>query len=190
MSAKTLIAAVAALLLFPALAHGQTLSELHGRYAILPSSHVSFFVGQVGGGGISGVFTRFSGSFELVPRDVARSGVAFSLEPASVTTGQPRVDGFLRSSAVFDVERHPVIIFRSVRVIQDGPQTARIEGLLSARGIERRESFRARLVERRGRQVAFHVTGDVLRSPYGMDVGTPIYSNVVHFDMVLQGDRK
>jgi polyisoprenoid-binding protein YceI len=37
--------------------------------------------------------------------------------------------------------------------------------------------------------VAFHVTGKVLRSRYGMDVGTPIYSNVVDFDMTLVGRR-
>jgi polyisoprenoid-binding protein YceI len=37
--------------------------------------------------------------------------------------------------------------------------------------------------------VTFHVTGKVLRSPYGMDVGTPIYSNVVDFDMNLLGAK-
>jgi hypothetical protein len=30
----------------------------------------------------------------------------------------------------------------------------------------------------------------VLRSPYGMDVGTPIYSNVVQFDMRLKAKRE
>jgi polyisoprenoid-binding protein YceI len=30
----------------------------------------------------------------------------------------------------------------------------------------------------------------VLRSPYGMDVGTPIYSNVVRFDMELKARRE
>jgi hypothetical protein len=30
----------------------------------------------------------------------------------------------------------------------------------------------------------------VLRAPYGMDVGTPIYSNVVQFDMELKGKRQ
>ncbi|RWB26073.1 MAG: polyisoprenoid-binding protein, partial [Mesorhizobium sp.] len=37
--------------------------------------------------------------------------------------------------------------------------------------------------------IRFHVTGQVLRSRYGMDVGTPIYSNVVDFDMTLTGRR-
>ena len=28
-----------------------------------------------------------------------------------------------------------------------------------------------------------------MRSRYGMDVGTPIYSNVVLFDMIIRGQR-
>ena len=33
-------------------------------------------------------------------------------------------------------------------------------------------------------------TGDIFRSPYGMDAGTPIYSNVVRFDMDIRGKRR
>ena len=41
-----------------------------------------------------------------------------------------------------------------------------------------------------GSSISFHVTGKVFRSPYGMDAGTPIYSNVVQFDMMLKARRK
>ena len=34
------------------------------------------------------------------------------------------------------------------------------------------------------------ITGKVLRSRYGMDVGTPIYSNVVDFDMDFSAARR
>ena len=61
--------------------------------------------------------------------------------------------------------------------------------MLTARGVSHEETFRATLIRRDGDRVAFHVTGRVLRSPYGMDVGTPIYSNVVTFDMTLVGRR-
>jgi len=46
-------------------ARADTLSALHGRYVIAPSSRIAFSVAQVGGGGIDGVFSRFSGSFDL-----------------------------------------------------------------------------------------------------------------------------
>jgi polyisoprenoid-binding protein YceI len=171
-------------------AHADTLSDLQGRYAIQPSSRVAFSVAQVGGGGIDGVFQHFSGTFDLHPDNLARSSVNFSLQPGSVATGQSRVDDFLRSSAVFNVAAYPVISFRSTAVRQQGSDHAVIEGMLTARGIAHPETFDATLVKRQGRTVAFHVVGQMLRSPYGMDVGTPIYSNVARFDMVLDGQRK
>lgn len=190
MNVLSVFATAIALLLSITPVWGQTLAEASGRYAIAPSSRVAFSVGQVGGGGISGVFTRFSGDFSIDPREVGRSSVTFSLDPGSVATGQARVDNFLRSSAVFDVNAYPVIAFRSTRVVQDVPESAVIEGMLSAHGRTRRESFRVTLLELQGRSIAFHVVGDVLRSPYGMDVGTPIYSNVVRFDMMVRGERR
>lgn len=170
--------------------HADTLSALRGRYVVDPSSRIAFSVAQIGGGGINGVFPRFSGAFDLNPDDIARSRVNFSLKPESVTTGEPRVEKFLRSSAVFDVAAYPVITFRSTVIRKKGSDRAVIQGVLTARGIAHRETFEATLVKRRGRTVAFHVVGNLMRSPYGMDVGTPLYSNVVRFDMMLNGRRR
>lgn len=168
-------------------ASGDTLSRLTGRYAIESTSSVKFSVAQVGGGAITGMFEKFSGDFILHPDDIARSFAMFKLLPASVVTGEPRVEEFLRSSAVFDTAEFPEILFRSFRVEPSGQNTALISGILSARGKMHEETFRATLIEHDGRNVAFRVEGDILRSRYGMDVGTPIYSNVVHFDMVMRG---
>jgi polyisoprenoid-binding protein YceI len=41
------------------------LSEVAGKYTVTPSSRIAFSVAQVGGGGIKGVFGKFSGSFTL-----------------------------------------------------------------------------------------------------------------------------
>jgi polyisoprenoid-binding protein YceI len=180
-----------ALLLATAIsASSDTLSNLHGRYLITPSSRIAFSVAQLGGGGIAGTFSRFSGTFDLRPDDIATSSVTFSLRPASVKAAEPRIENFLRSSAVFDAAAYPVITFRSTGIRPEGGNRAIVEGSLTARGISRREVFKATLIDGQGRTVAFHVVGDILRSPYGMDVGTPIYSNVAHFDMVLKGERK
>ncbi|NKC50363.1 hypothetical protein HED63_04355 [Ochrobactrum cytisi] len=117
------------------------------------------------------------------------SSVSFRLRPASVDARQPRITDFLKSSAVFDVRNYPVLTFKSTRITQTGPRTARIDGMLTARGKTHGETFFAALVGNDARTVTFHVTGDVLRSPYGMDIGTPIYSNVVKFEMNLRGAK-
>jgi polyisoprenoid-binding protein YceI len=171
-------------------AHADGLSTLQGQYVIDPSSRIAFSVAQIGGGGINGVFSRFSGTFVLDPDVVLRSRVTFSLQPESVATGEARVENFLRSSAVFDVDTYPAITFRSTAVRRQDSDHAVIQGVLTARGIARRETFEATLVRQEVRAVTIHVVGELMRSLYGMDVGTPIYSNIVRFDMMLNGRRR
>lgn len=167
-----------------------TLSEAAGDYAIASGSTIAFTVGQMGGGGIAGSFGRFDGSFHLDGGDIGSSKVEFVLFPESVTTGEARIDNFLRSPAVFDVAAHPEIVFQSTAVTRTGDTTAHIEGTLTARGVAKPASFDVSLAGGGEGTLAFDVTGEVLRSPFGMDVGTPIYSNVVRFDMHLMGSRQ
>jgi polyisoprenoid-binding protein YceI len=173
----------------PALADA-LLSQASGRYRIdAAKSRIGFSVAQVGGGGISGIVGEFAGRFEINGRDISRSKVEISIVPASVATGKKRVEAFLRGKAVLDAKRNPEVIFRSSKVTRTGPQSAVIEGLLSARGRKKPALFNVELVERAGRRIVFHVTGDIRRSPYDMQVGYPIYSNIVKFDMTLTGRR-
>jgi polyisoprenoid-binding protein YceI len=185
-----LSAAVSALLLVPIPARADALSEAAGKYQITPQSRIGFDVAQAGGGGITGTFGKFSGNFVLDPSGLAKSRVDFQLFPQSVKTGQKRVEDFLRSSAVFDTENFAQVTFRSSKITQLTPTSARVEGVLNARGISKPTKFEVSLQERKGASVVFHVTGRILRSPFGMDVGTPIYSNVVQFDMMLAGKRQ
>ena len=187
-------ASIAAFLFVPVLVAQASdvpkLADVAGRYAITPSSRVGFTVGQVGGGGIKGVFGDFSGTFDLRADDLGHSAVSFELKPSSVSTGQARIDNFLRSGAVFDTTHFDRIAFRSARVEQTGQDTARITGTLTAKGHSGTESFDVTLANRQGSRIAFNVSGRIYRSRYGMDVGTPIYSNVVQFDMMIDGQRR
>ncbi|EUC01339.1 YceI family protein [Rhizobium sp. CF080] len=166
-----------------------SLAEAAGRYAITPGSRIAFAVDQVGGGGIKGKFGRFSGTFNLKAGDLAHSVVNFDLKPESVSTGQDRIDAFLRSGAVFDSGHFETISFRSERVEQTGPDSARITGTLTAKGHSSPEIFDVKLTSWSGRTIGFSVSGKIFRSRYAMDVGTPIYSNVVQFDMMIEGER-
>jgi polyisoprenoid-binding protein YceI len=181
-----------ALALFAALspATADALAQAAGSYRIAPSSSIHFHVAQVAGAGINGSFGSFSGSFAINGRDVSKSRVAFTLFPSSVRANEPRVENFLRSNAVFDVADYPQITFRSTSVRRVGPNEAAINGVLTARGRSGPAQFNARLRQLGSRAISFHVTGSVYRTTYGMGVGAPIYSNVVRFDMVLNGTRK
>ncbi|MCH4542305.1 polyisoprenoid-binding protein [Ochrobactrum sp. POC9] len=183
------LAIIMVLAAMPVSSHADTFGVASGHYTIQQSSHIAFTVSQVGGGGLGGSFGEFTGNLELDAQNLSRSSVSFRLRPASVDAKQSRITDFLKSSAVFDVQDYPVLTFESTRITQTGPRTARIDGMLTARGKTHGETFFAALVSNDARTVTFHVTGDVLRSPYGMDVGTPIYSNVVKFEMNLRGAK-
>ena len=90
---------------------------------------------------------------------------------------------------MFDAANNPEIQFRSTSVTRTGDTSALVTGRLTARGKTFPEKFTAELDGLKGGTIKFHVTGKVLRSRYGMDVGTPLYSNIVDFDMTLMGKR-
>ncbi|WP_442582945.1 YceI family protein [Mesorhizobium sp. ASY16-5R] len=183
--------ALAASLLLPAApASADALSEAAGNYRIDSSSSINFKVDQVGGGGIDGSFGSYSGSFKIDGNNVSKSNVSITLFSKSVQAKQARITDFLRSDAVFDVANHPQITFRSTSVTRISDDEARIDGVLTARGKSRKAQFEATVGKRNGKAISFRVTGSIYRSPYGMDVGTPIYSNLVQFDMTLNGTRK
>ncbi|MEJ6784111.1 YceI family protein [Aminobacter sp. Piv2-1] len=166
------------------------LSDAAGRYAIsADGSAIRFAIGKVGGGGLNGAFGRFKGTIRIDGGDIGRSRVDLTIFPDSVGTGEGRVDAFLKSDAVFDTTNEQEIVFRSTSVTRTGENTAMITGRLTARGRTFTEKFQAELQSLNGRQIRFHVSGNVLRSRYQMDVGTPIYSNIVAFDMEFTGRR-
>ncbi|MER8394638.1 YceI family protein [Mesorhizobium sp. M1340] len=179
-------AACFAMAVFAAVALG----EAAGSYTISPgSSSIHFSIAKLGGGGLDGAFSRFKGNILIDNSDVGRSQVNFTIFPESVGTGQSRIDAFLRSDAVFDATNNPEIQFRSTSVKRTGDTSALVTGQLTARGKTFQEKFTAELGGLKAGTIKFHVTGKVLRSRYGMDVGTPIYSNVVEFNMTLTGRR-
>ena len=182
-------AALAACLVVPALA-AVALSDAAGSYTISPAgSSIRFTIGKAGGGGFDGAFARFKGTIRIDNGDVGRSKVDLTIYPESVGTGQGRIDAFLRSDAVFDSTNNPEIQFHSTSVTRTGDTTALVTGRLTARGKTFPEKFTAELDGLKAGTIKFHVTGKVLRSRYGMDVGTPLYSNVVDFNMTLMGRR-
>ena len=171
-------------------AAADALSEAAGSYRIDGSSSIRFAVDQVGGGGIRGSFPDYKGTFRIDGSNVGKSNVTITLYPKSVQANEVRVERFLRSDAVFDVENYPEITFRFIRGATDG----------GVDGTDRRRADGARQVAQGrvrggcqppggGGSISFHVTGAIYRSPYGMGVGTPVYSNLVKFDMTLNGTK-
>jgi polyisoprenoid-binding protein YceI len=167
-----------------------SLGDAAGHYVINSGgSTIGFAIPKAGGGALSGTFGRFRGDIRINGKNIANSRVDITIFPESVRTGESRTDAFLKSDAVFDTARETEIRFRSTSVKRTGDNTAVVSGPLTARGRTGNESFNVELRNLSGGAVSFRVTGKVLRSRYGMDAGTPIYSNIVNFDMILAARR-
>jgi polyisoprenoid-binding protein YceI len=143
----------------------------------------------MGGAAIEGEFKRFRGTFQLDGKDVARSKVDISIDSGSVSAADPRIEEFIKSESVFDSANHPTVRFVSTGATRSGDRTAAIEGRLSAKGITRPTRFSVTLQEQTAGTLKFRVTGKLSRALFKMDVGTPIYSNIVVLDMTLIGHR-
>ena len=173
----------------PLAAVADSLGTLKGRYRVDPSSIIRFSVAQMGGPAVEGRFRKFSGQFVLAGGDASRSTVQFTLWPASVESVDPRVEEFIKSPSVFDIGNYPKVSFRSTVVKRTGDDTAVINGRLTAKGVTRDTRFNIRYLGKAGGGLKFHVTGKISRALFGMEVGTPIYSNMVVLDMELIGRR-
>lgn len=177
------------LLALPAAA-AVSLNDAAGRYVISSGvSTIGFAIPKVGGGALSGTFGRFKGDIQINGQNISGSRVDITIFPESVRTGESRTDAFLKSDAVFDTTREKEIRFRSTAVKRTGENTAVVSGPLTARGRTGNETFNVELKNLANGTISFRVTGTVLRSRYGMDAGTPIYSNTVDFDMALAAKR-
>jgi polyisoprenoid-binding protein YceI len=65
---------------------------------------------------VKGRFTGIQGAILDVNEDPQQSSVEVSIDPASITTGDPNRDAHLRSSDFFDTEQFPEITFKSRRI--------------------------------------------------------------------------
>ncbi|MCV0429292.1 MAG: YceI family protein, partial [Roseibium sp.] len=108
----------------------------------------------------------------------------------SVETNNPRITGFLKSSAMFDVANHPVAEFQSTRIRITGKYTAEVEGLLALRGQKKRTKLFVKINNKATQGlVTFEVSGGFFRSIYGMEAGLPIYADKVNLKINGTGRR-
>lgn len=81
-------------------------------------------------------FPRVSGSLELDAGDPFHSTVRVEIEAASVATGHPRQEEFMRSEPWLDTEHFPLITFNGKEIVPRG-RGYTIKGELTLKGVTR-----------------------------------------------------
>ena len=152
---------------------------------------------------VKGRFTDVKGEIHMDETNPDRSFVQAELGVASINTGVEQRDAHLRSADFLDVERFPVVTFRSRRVEGAAPREGarfRLVGDLTIRGVTREIVLDATF-EGRGRdpwggeRVSFSATGTLDRREFGLvwnqalESGGLLVSNEVKLHVEAQAVR-
>lgn len=84
---------------------------------------------------VRGRFPEFEGTITFAPDDVANSSVVFAIQTKSIDTNQAQRDEHLRSADFFDVEKFPLLTFKSTAVAARGDSQFDVTGELTIRDV-------------------------------------------------------
>jgi polyisoprenoid-binding protein YceI len=140
---------------------------------------------------IAGKFDKWDASLTFTSPDETTGVLKINIQAASVDTGSGMKNGKLKSEDFFDVERNPLITFRSTKFVQTGPNTFEVDGDFTIRGVSNPEKLTL-TVSGKGTGSG-EINGKMVfnRKDYGMDGGIPFIKIADHVDVTfhLKGKR-
>lgn len=149
---------------------------------------------------VLGQFRAFDGSINLDRANPNKSSVEFTIQATSIDTGNENRDKHLRSADFFDVEKFPVISFKSVSVTPKTKELFDVVGDLTMHGVTKRVtlpvSFLGFQKHPRGEKAGFEIETTLNRKDYGviwnraLDEGGFMLSDDVKVSINLEVDRK
>ncbi len=131
------------------------IADLTGDYTLDPThTRLGFVARHAMVTKVRGSFESFEGTAHLDAADPGRSYARVVVDVASVSTGQPQRDEHLRTNDFFDAPTYPQMTFTSTAVESTGPDTFRMTGDLTLKGVTKPVA------------IDFEQTGTA-RDPYG-----------------------
>lgn len=98
-------------------------------------SQIQFTVRHMMISKVRGWFETFDGEVNLDEENPANTTVEIRIDASSVNTREDKRDAHLRSGDFLHAENHPMMVFKSTRVEQTGPESAKMYGDLTIRDI-------------------------------------------------------
>ncbi|MDB5057025.1 MAG: hypothetical protein JWO59_497 [Chloroflexi bacterium] len=154
-------------------------SATHSPWQIDPAaSRVEFTIGKrllfVKRLVVTGRFSDVSGNIMLDEQDPTTAQASIRIGAASIDSGNARRDKHLRNADFFDVEKHPTLNFRSLRVdaLDQPAGRYRVVGNLTVRGVTREVMLDAHYsqAQRSGgdRRLMLNLTAPLKRLDFGL----------------------
>ena len=141
-------------------------------FVITPeASKVTFFVKA--SVALEGTFEKWDATLVFTSPELSTGVLTVKIQADSVNTGSGMKDGKLKSKDFFDVQKDPLITFKSTKIVQTGPDTFEVAGNFTIRGVTKPETLTLTL-NREG-EGSGEVKGTMAfdRKDYGMNSGIP-----------------
>jgi polyisoprenoid-binding protein YceI len=142
-------------------------------------THVAFAIKHLMIATVRGRFTEVQGTVTVDEADPLSARIDITIPTASISTGDEKRDGHLRSPDFFDVERYPTITYRSTRVEPKSNDAFRVIGDLTIRDVTREVTLDAHMLGRAkdpwGQEhTAVEATAKIKRGDYGLTWNAPL----------------
>jgi polyisoprenoid-binding protein YceI len=144
-----------------------------GTYVIDPAHTTVEFIGRhLMITKVRGRFTDFSGEI-VVGDEPEASTVNVTIQTASVSSGDEKRDGHLRSGDFLDVETYPTITFRSTALQVGSDGTAKLTGDLTVKDVTRPVTLDVEFEGAEGdpwggQRLGFSATAEIDREDWGL----------------------
>jgi polyisoprenoid-binding protein YceI len=140
---------------------------------------------------LTGTFDKWDAKLTFTSPDVTTGVLDIEIQAASVNTGSGMKDGKLKGKDFFDVEKNPVISFKSTKVVQTGPTSFDIPGTFTIRGVSKPETLTLNVTGVGTGVGTIKGTMAFDRKDYGMNSGIPFIkiADRVEVTVDLSGKR-
>ena len=140
---------------------------------------------------IKGTFDKWDATLTFTSPDVTTGVLDVKIQAATVDTGSGLKNSKLKGTDFFDVDRNPLITFRSTKIEQSGPDTFEVDGDFTIRGVTRPEKLTLAVSGRGTGSGEINGTMAFDRKDYGMNSGIPFIkiANRVEVTVALKAKR-
>lgn len=152
---------------------------------------------------VQGRFKSFTAKIVFDEKTPANISVEASADANSIWTDNERRDGHLKSADFFDVEKYPVITFKSTKVVAAGKNKYKITGDFTMHGVTKQVTFDAEFLgagavgvggQSWGTKAGFTATTVINRKDFGvswnkaLDNGGAMLSDEVTINLNVEAD--
>lgn len=131
---------------------------------------------------IAGKFDKWDATLTFASPDETTGVLEIKIQAASVDTGSGIKNSKLKGKDFFDVEKNPLITFKSTKFVRTGHDTYEVDGDFTIRGASNPEKLKL-TVSRKGDSGEIKGAMVFNRKDYGMDKGIPFIKIADHVDV-------